>query len=445
MDGTGSGSDRWRFAADRLIVKLFKFRIWIAPAVMLLALPVFAIWDPAPWKLIWIGAVLVCLGVLSVFEYRRVKALREVSSVTVVINLVLMFLVQGAMVYITGGIMSPLIVIFIPMALASGMLVQSYRQVLLVIAVPACIAVLLAGSALYGWVPYSLPAFFELGSALVTMPVLVWGTAGFLVFILIMTSKIASLVRRAIEQQVREGLAARQESLESLASRNRELQSVSRTIAHELKNPLASIQGLAQLLARSAEPGKPSERLEVMQREIARMREVLDGFRDFTRPFTALGVERCDLCGLLREVVALHEGLAGSRGLALETVSEPMEIECDPHKVKQALVNLLQNALEASPPGGTVTLRAGAWRGEGVRIEIQDAGPGLSEELSEHLFEPGFTTKEHGTGIGLVVARSIAEQHGGCVEIDSGASGGCVASLSLPARPSPAALPEEGT
>ncbi len=419
-----------------IIVKLFKYRFLIS-FLLAFALAIFFVWDPVPWKLAWIGATLVLLLGVSVFEYRRVLR-SQPGPLTVQLNLCLMVLAQACMIYITGGVESPLLPVFLPMAYAAGHLLPTLGRVLPVLGTTIGLLALFALSSLHGLVPRAAPAFFELGPAgFSDMPVYVWTKVGILSVLLSVIGVISHGVRRALQEQVRQAIGMRQAAAEEAHQRNRELLSASRTVAHELKNPLASIQGLAQLLARGAEPAsKAAERLEVMQREIHRMGEVLDGFRDFTRPLTGLHLVRVDLQALARDVVRLHEGLAARLDVQQEVEAEPTWIECDPRKVRQALINLLQNALEATPPGGRVVVRVGPWGQAGeARLEVHDTGPGLSAEALAHLFEPGFTTKPEGSGIGLVVARAIAAQHGGSLGLEPAPSGGGLAVLLLPARP----------
>jgi signal transduction histidine kinase len=430
-------------ATQRLVIQLFKYRFAIA-LLLCLALGVFFLWDPVPWKLLWIAGVMLFLMGLSIIEYRRAQ--RSVPGpLTVQLNLMLMLTAQAAMVYITGGIASPLLPVFLPMAYAAGHLLPSLRRVAPILALAAGLLAFFSLACLYRIAPRAAPAFFELGAGFEGMPVYVWTKAGLMAVLMSVIGVVAHRVRRALQEQVERGMAMRQAAVDELHQRNREILSASRTLAHELKNPLASVQGLAQLMARGVEPGsKLGERLSVLQREVARMGAVLEGFRSFTRPLSGLRLARVDLAALARGVIDLHEGLAVRRDIHLQLAAEPAWIECDPSKIRQALINLLQNAIEASPPGGRVVMRVGPWLAsagpDGARLEIQDEGPGLSAEARDHLFEPGFTTKPEGSGIGLPLARSIAAQHGGTFVLSEAAAGGGLAVLVLPARP----VTEEG-
>jgi signal transduction histidine kinase len=243
-------------------------------------------------------------------------------------------------------------------------------------------------------------------------------------------------VRTAFERVVQGAIRLRQNALETLEHRNQELQSTSVTIAHELKNPMSSIQGLAQLMSRRAEAGsKDRERLDVMLREIGRMTTVLDEFRSFSRPLSGLTHRSVSLSELLTGLIALHEGSAAKRGITLVAeAKEDVTAECDGQKLKQALVNLIQNAIESSPTGAQVRVTAQRKGENEVILQVLDAGPGIDPQQRDLLFRPGFTTKEKGTGIGLVVARSVVQQHGGTLVLENRTGGGCAATITLPAK-----------
>jgi len=234
-------------------------------------------------------------------------------------------------------------------------------------------------------------------------------------------------------------LRARDELLRSHEEQLRALTTLSGEIAHELKNPLASIKGLAQLL--EVDPARAPERLRVLRGEIDRMQGILDEFLNFSRPLVPLSQSQVNLTELCREVVELHEGMTSGRALALLLpANEALEIRCDRRKLKQVLINLVQNALEASPKGSDVQVSLDR-RADFARLRVLDRGPGLPEELRERAFDAGVTSKARGSGLGLTIVRMLAEQHGGSVDLTNRQGGGCVAEVLLPIAGAPDRTP----
>jgi signal transduction histidine kinase len=258
-----------------------------------------------------------------------------------------------------------------------------------------------------------------------------WTAAAILAFLVVGGAGVGRAIRAVFDGMLRKALRAQQESLRLHAERVEELSALSAEIAHELKNPLASVKGLAGLLAPDL-AGKAAERLGVLRREVDRMQSILDEFLNFSRPLVPLALGRVDLGALAREVAALHEGLAHERGVPLAVRGEAAG-RCDPRKVKQVLINLVQNAVEASPQGSEVEIEVGALPGGGAALGVLDRGPGLDPLLGDTIFEPGVTTKPRGSGIGLTVARALARQHGGEIALSARPGGGCAAELRLPA------------
>jgi two-component system sensor histidine kinase HydH len=246
-------------------------------------------------------------------------------------------------------------------------------------------------------------------------------------------SRVGYALRQLFETMMLERLEERDQVLEMHAEHNRTLTALTGELAHELKNPLASVKGLAALVRRSAE-GKAEERLGVLGREADRMQSILDELLNFSRPLVPLAMEPVDLHGLAVDVAELHEATALDRRVTLVVEGDAVPLTCDPRKIRQVLINLVQNALDASPPGGTVTVRV-TERGRRAMVRVRDEGPGLSAEVADQLFEPGTTTKAGGSGLGLVVARSLARQHGGELLLANHAEGGCLAELTVPLEP----------
>lgn len=422
----------WARASQPLVLRVFRGRLVIVPALGLV-FTVFFLFDPVPWKLAWVAVTTLLAAALSLFEYWRIQR-SSLGVLTIQANFSGILVMQTAMIFITGGIESPLLPVYVPFGLIAGLALPSVARVSQVAAIPIGFTLLFASSAQLHWFPRTTPAFFELDPGFADRAVYVWTRAGVLVLITFVASAVGVGIRRSFELVARDVADARKGALDGLEARNRDILSVASTVAHELKNPLSSIQGLAQLMARSAPAGsKDAERLEVMRREVARMSTVLDEFRNFSRPLAALSLQKARLRGIIRDVVVLEEGRAEARGVALDLrPGDDALLTCDPQKVKQAVLNLVHNALEATPSGGSVEIVLRIVSPGIAQVVIRDSGAGLQPEVEGKLFTPGLTTKEHGTGIGLVVARSIAEQHGGTATLASRDSGGCEAVLSLP-------------
>jgi signal transduction histidine kinase len=253
---------------------------------------------------------------------------------------------------------------------------------------------------------------------------------GILTFLLAGGAGLGRVVRKTFDGMVRRALSAQEESLRAYREREAELSALSAEIAHELKNPLASVKGLAALLAPAVTDPRSAERLSVLRREVDRLQSILDEFLNFSRPLVPLALGSSDLGSIAREVAVLHEGMARDRGVAVE-VRGSGRARCDPRKVKQVLINLLQNALDASPPGEVVEIEVQDGT-VSARLSVLDRGPGLDPSLGGRVFEPGVTTKAGGSGLGLTVARGIARQHGGELRLAAREGGGVRAEITLP-------------
>lgn len=405
--------------------------------LVLVALTAFATWlgmaDDAVWRRLILGGLLV--GLLGIDLYTRWRTKQfgiESSSAGVQFRTMAIF--QVSMVLATGGLASPVLPVLLPTAFLSGLTAgeAGFRRVVLGLHLPAL--VVFAVLHVTDWLPSLVPAPFRWEGA---MPTNYLAFSGAIVAVLVLVfGMFGARMRGEARRQLEQLNSAQHSALALHRQRLDELRQMSGEIAHELKNPLASVKGLAQLLLRSnpAEQPKTAERLGVLEREVIRMQSILDELLTFSRPLTPLTRTHADLGALCRDVVILHEAMAASLAVVIRLELESDEaLWIDARKVSQALVNLLQNALEATPPGSTVTLRVRP-RAEGIAFEVADQGPGVSTALAETIFDPGVTSKAEGNGLGLTITRGIAEQHGGSLALENQASGGCVARLWLPRR-----------
>lgn len=405
--------------------RLFGRVIWARVA----ALPVLVglvMWvlvtDPTPWRRLVMGTLIVLASVLFLFEAARHRA----ANRAITMNLTFAVLVQAAATFATGGMGSPLLVVMFPIAMIVAITIRRPTSLALV----ACQIVMVWAMTLadvLGLVPNLNLVMFGGGPHVGWNNPHIFTNATFASAGLVLVTALGRSIRRAFDNMLWRMNRARQES----ARAHGELFALSGEIAHELKNPLASIKGLAGLLAQDVATGKPGERLGVLRREVDRMQGVLEEFLSFSRPLVPLAQEKVDLAALCREVVAAHEGMAQERNLTLSSHVEQVTVTCDSRKIEQILLNLVQNALAACPAGTVVELAA-SQQGNQVEVSVLDRGPGLPPDLADRAFEPGVTNKPQGSGLGLPIARALVRQHGGDLELRAREGGGCVAVLKLP-------------
>jgi signal transduction histidine kinase len=216
-----------------------------------------------------------------------------------------------------------------------------------------------------------------------------------------------------------------QRELESL--RNQQFAAVGQLaagLAHELRNPLMPMKMLVQrALARPQGPGLTQRQLQVLDEEILRLEGLVQEFLDFAKP-QALQRKRMDVVGVVRQAIELVAARAGIQHVDLYTraPSTPLYVDADPLRLRQVLLNLLLNSLDAQPDGGRIMLEvlpiaADAPDDVPATILVTDDGPGIPEELLERVFEPFVSTKETGTGLGLTICRRIIADHGGRLDI----------------------------
>lgn len=205
-------------------------------------------------------------------------------------------------------------------------------------------------------------------------------------------------------------------------------------MAHEIKNPLASISGSAQVLASSGELDDQGDRLlHILVDESRRLSGILDAFLEYSRPHQTT-FSSCDLNALLRDCLDLL-GRSSERldnhHLRLE-IPEGLVLLGEEHLLRQIFWNLSRNALQAMPEGGELTITAERKR-ERVLLRWRDEGEGMSEDVRRQAFEPFMTTRPGGTGLGLAVVYAAVAEHGGSVSIDSTPGHGTTVTVELPA------------
>jgi len=240
------------------------------------------------------------------------------------------------------------------------------------------------------------------------------------------------------------------EERERLRDRLAALGEMAAAIAHEVKNPLASIEVMAGVLKRQlAEQPEALETLDDIIKEAKMANSIVVEVLEFVRPIN-LQVERMSLDDVLKDSITLAEGKMrrGAVSIDMQTGQAVPELLADPHQLRQLFSNLLANAFEALGGEGHVQIRAALVPEDQtpaaiddeeppkVTVEVRDTGPGISAEDLERIFSPFFTTKPQGTGLGLAIVRKVVDAHDGRIDAVSAPGRGATFRVTLPVVPS---------
>ncbi len=205
-------------------------------------------------------------------------------------------------------------------------------------------------------------------------------------------------------------------------------------IAHEIRNPLTSINILIHSLTENFPSGTSHrEDLKVIEEEIDRINEILDRFLRFARPALPL-LEKTEVATIFEETLQLIRPRMEKQGVQVEKEFDALPmILIDREQMKQVALNLLLNAVQAMPKGGTLAVQGqNSKDGQWITVSIQDSGVGIPEEDMNKLFDPFFSTREGGIGLGLSIAHRIIDQHRGKIEVESAPGKGTLFTLWLP-------------
>jgi signal transduction histidine kinase len=230
-------------------------------------------------------------------------------------------------------------------------------------------------------------------------------------------------------EQLRE-TSARARAAEELAS----IATIIAGLAHEIGTPMGVIQGHAELLESSVTDERGRHRLRTIREQIERISQIIQTLLNMARPHEKEHTQ-VELTSVVRETLAFLTEKLRVHGIAIE-LDQPLRVGLrgNHDKLQQLFINLVMNAIDATPDGGKISIsiaRAGA---EHVEVRVQDDGQGMAEEVAARIFEPFFTTKPagRGSGLGLVVAKGIVSDHGGTIEVSSAPGLGTLFTLVLP-------------
>ncbi len=226
------------------------------------------------------------------------------------------------------------------------------------------------------------------------------------------------------ELQAARALAGQREELANIGT-------LASGIAHEIRNPITAMKARAFALAELVEPGSAAaKQAAIIDKELVRMERVVRDFLDFARPAEP-DLQPVDLDAFLAEIVEFLRPEMEQRDLVLSFEARPgAAARMDSDQIKQALLNLIRNAAEASKEGGGITLKAEVVEGR-ARISVADRGAGIAAECRDRLFVPFFSKKHGGTGLGLSIARNIARKHGGDLAFETAEGEGTTFTLDL--------------
>lgn len=375
---------------------------------------------PGP-RLAGIVGLIVGLAAVQLGVRRWTRSTRLVARGYLAINLVAQILLVSLMV-VTGGIYSPLLpglaaaVVLPTLLLGTHPLGRRLTGILFgLVAIVACLPETITGPPITTW-----------HHVAIALTMCSWA--------LVMSRLLALQLTSANEAAEEVIDRLRQERVLEAEAQTGRLQQVGARVAHELKNPLAAIKGLVQLVSRGAADGEV-ERLGAVQARVERMEAVLREYLSFSRPLEELRSEPVDLAAIAADAVGVVTARAAAAGIALEPHTRAADVVADGRRLREAILNLLSNALEATPRGGTVTVETRAAAGGGGVIIVRDTGRGIRPEDLARLGSSTFTTRAHGTGLGVVLARAVVLQHGGTIEYASEPGHGTTVTIALPARP----------
>ncbi|MEW6220084.1 MAG: ATP-binding protein [Thermodesulfobacteriota bacterium] len=257
-----------------------------------------------------------------------------------------------------------------------------------------------------------------------------------LVFMAVLFGVLRLIVARAdriIEERAR--VQRRLEEKLHDAERLAALGKMVAAVSHEIKNPLGIVRSTAEILGKRLAAVAPENNhlAGIIIDETSRLDGIVREFLDFARPQTPK-IGPCAVNSLLEKALRLVAPECQRQGIGVETDLDPAasQVGADEQLLYRAVLNILVNAIQSMPEGGTLTVRTSRSRDQGVVVTVADTGVGIAPDKLEQIFQPFYTDKNKGTGLGLAIVRNILDAHGGRVEVDSVPGAGTVMRLVLP-------------
>jgi signal transduction histidine kinase len=203
----------------------------------------------------------------------------------------------------------------------------------------------------------------------------------------------------------------------AVLARERSLRAMLGGVAHEIRNPIGGIELFAGLLRRQVRDDKANESIDRIVHEVRHLDHIVTDFLEYARPVEPRR-ETFRVQDVAEEVGDVLGGVIRSGRIRYDVTCGDVQLSADPAQFRRVLLNLVQNAVQAQAQGGLVRVHAAA-NGDGTVVRVEDEGPGIAEELRDRVFEPFFTTRQQGSGLGLSIARDLVERNGGSLSIES--------------------------
>lgn len=225
-------------------------------------------------------------------------------------------------------------------------------------------------------------------------------------------------------------------ALKNEVTRNQRLAAIGRLaggVAHEIRNPLSSIKGFATYFKERYKKTPEDHKIAtIMIDEVTRLDRVVGQLQDFSRPIT-IRKKATDLHALIKDALTLVAQQTEKQEINVQFHIDPdmKPVEIDGDRIRQVLLNLFLNAIDAMGTGGTLAIRVEPLASATLAIHVRDTGPGISPEMIQHVFDPYFTTKPSGTGLGLAIAHNIVQAHGGTLTVTSQPHEGATLTITL--------------